>query len=150
MRRIVWITEHRHPRKTCHHVLEQLQSLTCELIACGHRESGKVSSGVRNTGRKTVSDWVYRERENNWNLCSCLLASLRRSGPIHYDDIYVRAHELHRELVQAIVCAGRIALFDHNVPAFDVARCAQAASERIKVLIIRPCLPAKAHAYDCR
>jgi hypothetical protein len=71
-------------------------------------------------------------------------------SPSPYDDTYIRTDELRHEPAQAVVCAVRIALFNHNVSAFDITHCTQASSERIKMLVIRPCLPEKAQACDCR
>jgi hypothetical protein len=43
-----------------------------------------------------------------------------------------------------------VALFDHDVLAFDIARRTQTVTERIELLVMRSCLPEKSDARELR
>jgi len=150
MRRIARITEHRHARKTCNHVLEKLDPFSSEPITSRHSEASKISSGARKTRSQPVRDWVHGQRENDRNRCRRILAGLRGSSSIHHDDIDVRTYKLFGQNIQPLVCTCCVALFDQDVLAFDIAHGAQAVSECIKMFGIWCCLPQKAHASHLR
>src|SRR5262245_10794491 len=122
MWRIAGIDEHGHARAASHYVLQKFYPLASERIARRHSEACEISVRAREARRKPIRDRVNGQRENDGDRGSRTLAGLRRRGPVDHDDIDVLAHELHRERIQPIIGARRVALLDDYVLAFDIAR----------------------------
>jgi hypothetical protein len=79
-------------------------------------------------GDEAQFDWIAATEENDGNGGGCGLGYQRRTG-ITGDNGDLTANEVGRHGPQSIVLAFAPAIFDRNVPAFNVADLLQAVAE---------------------
>jgi hypothetical protein len=75
------------------------------------------------TGDKTEFDRIPGNVEHNWNRGRRLSRDSGRDGACD-DHGHRTAHQLRRHLRQSIVLALDPAVFNRDIPAIDIARCA--------------------------
>jgi len=120
-------SEHSHPRKPWHDLLEELHSF-CHKVRGEVGHARHVASRVREAGDDPEFDRIEARRRHDGNRRGCFLHGYRPEGNRRDDEVRLQPDEVSGQARECVGAPFRIADLEDVSPALDVSELTQAAA----------------------